>query len=75
MKIVRLLREENASFCAWALEYSKGRQPKEKGGFLGIRFLVQLIPQMIQSVSEAKEGKVLEPIITKLGYHIIKLDK
>jgi parvulin-like peptidyl-prolyl isomerase len=70
MKIVRLLREENASFCAWALEYSKGRQPKEKGGFL-----VQLMPQMIQSVSESKEGKVLEPIITKLGYHFIKVDK
>jgi len=74
MKIVHLLREENASFCAWALEYSKSRQPKEKCDFLGIRFLVELMPEMIQPVSEAKEGKALEPIITKLGYHIIKVD-
>jgi parvulin-like peptidyl-prolyl isomerase len=75
MKIVRLLREENASFCAGALESSKGRSSKEKGGFLGIRFLVELMPEMIQSVSEAKEGEVLEPIVTKLGYHIIKVEK
>jgi len=38
-KIVRLLREENASFCVLALEYSKGRQFKENGSFLEIRFL------------------------------------
>lgn len=30
---------------------------------------------MIQSVSEAHEGEVLEPIVTKLGSHIIKVDK
>jgi len=75
IKIVRLLREENTSFCALALEYSKGRQSKENGGFLGIRFLAELMPEMIQSVSEAKEGEVLKPIVTKLGYHIIKVDK
>lgn len=75
MTIVRLLREENASFCALALEYSKGRQSKENGGFLGIRFLAELMPEMLHSVSEAKEGEVLEPIATKLGYHIIKVEK
>jgi len=30
--------EENASFCA-LLEYSKGKQSKENGGFVGIRFI------------------------------------
>jgi len=33
------------------------------------------MPEMIQSVSEAKEDEVLEPIVTKLGNHIIKVDK
>jgi parvulin-like peptidyl-prolyl isomerase len=58
-----------------ALEYSKGRQYKKNSGFLGIRFLAELMAEMIQSVSEAKAGEVLEPIVTKLGYHIIKVDK
>jgi len=75
MKIVRLLGEENASFCAWVLEYSKGRKSQENGGFLGIRLLAELMSEMIQSVSKAKEGEVLEPIVTQLGYHFIKVDK
>jgi len=75
MKIVRLLREENASFCALVLEYSQGEKSEKNGGFLGIRFLAELMSEMIQSVSEAKEGEVLEPIVTKLGNHIIKVDE
>lgn len=75
LKIVRSVREENASFCALALEHSKGKQSKDNGGFVGIRFLAELSPEIVQAVSEAKEGEVLEPIQTKLGYHIIRVEK
>jgi len=30
LEVSHALREENASFCALALEYSKGKQSKEK---------------------------------------------
>lgn len=75
LKIVQSLRQENASFCTLALEYSKGRQSKENGGFVGVRFLAELLPELIQAVAEAKEGEVLGPIQTKLGYHVLKIEK
>lgn len=75
LTIVSRLQEDKSSFCALALEYSKGQQLKEKGGFAGIHFLSRLMPEVAQAISEAKEGEVIGPIETKLGYHIIKVEK
>ncbi|MBW4617111.1 MAG: peptidylprolyl isomerase [Desmonostoc vinosum HA7617-LM4] len=75
LKIVHAIKEESASFCALALEHSKGRQSKENGGFAGIRFLSELMPQIAEVVSQAKEGELIGPIQTTLGYHIIKIEK
>ncbi len=74
-KVMRAIREEQASFCALSLEYSKGKQSRESGGFVGIRFVTELIPEIAKVIGEAKKGEVLEPIHTKLGYHIIKVEK
>ncbi len=75
LKIIQTLQEENISFCALALEYSKGKQSQENGGFMGIRFLAELSPEIQQEISEAKEGEVIGPIQTKLGYHILRVEK
>lgn len=75
LKIIRALRDENASFCALALESSKGKLSKESGGFMGIRFLAELMPEIAAAIAEAKEGDVGMPIQTQLGYHIIKIEK
>ncbi|MBE9168984.1 peptidylprolyl isomerase [Pleurocapsales cyanobacterium LEGE 06147] len=75
LAIVQLLREQNASFCALALEHSKGKQSQENGGFIGIRFLAELMPEIEQGISEAKEGEIIGPIQTKLGYHILRVEK
>jgi parvulin-like peptidyl-prolyl isomerase len=75
LKVVHALREENASFCALALEYSKGNQSKENGAFVGICFIAKLMPEIAQAITEAKEGEVIEPVQTKLGYHILKIEK
>lgn len=74
-KITYAIREEYVSFCALALLHSKGKQSKENGGFAGIRFLSELMPEIAEAISEAKEGEVVEPIQTTLGYHIIKIEK
>ena len=75
LKIVHALREENASFCALALEYSKGKQSKQKGGFAGVHFLPKLMPEVAEAIADANEGEVVRPIQTKLGYHIIRIEK
>lgn len=75
LKVADAIREENASFCALALEYSKGKQSKENGGFVGICFPLKLLPEIAQAIAEAKEGEVIEPVQTKLGYHILKIEK
>ena len=75
LKIAQALRENNASFCALALKYSKGKQSKENGGFVGVRFLTELLPELTHAVTEAKEGQVIGPIQTKLGYHILRIEQ
>lgn len=74
-KIVHLLREENASFAALALEYSKGKQSQENGGFVGVRYLVELISEIRDVVINASEGEIVSPVETKLGYHILRVEK
>ncbi|NES84249.1 MAG: peptidylprolyl isomerase [Moorea sp. SIO2B7] len=75
LKIVKALRYDNASFCALALEHSKGKQSQENGGFVGIRFLVELSQDIAKGIYDAKEGEVIGPIQTKLGYHILRVEK
>lgn len=75
LKIVQSLREDKASFCALSLEYSKGKHSKENGGFVGVRFVAELLPELAEAIAEAKEGQVIGPIQTKLGYHILRIEK
>ncbi|MBE9191999.1 peptidylprolyl isomerase [Gloeocapsopsis crepidinum LEGE 06123] len=75
MKLAKALREEQASFCALALEYSKGKQSQENGGFTGVRFLNELLPEIAQAIATAIEGEIIGPIHTKLGYHILRVEK
>ncbi|PSB42229.1 peptidylprolyl isomerase [Cyanosarcina cf. burmensis CCALA 770] len=75
LKIVHALREENASFCALALEYFQGKLSKENGGFVGIRCLADLLPEIAQAISDMKEGQISNPIQTKFGYHILRIEK
>ncbi len=75
LKVAHALRADNASFCALALEHSKGKQSRENGGFVGICFIAKLLPEIAEAVSKAKEGDVFGPVQTKLGYHIIRIEK
>jgi parvulin-like peptidyl-prolyl isomerase len=75
VKITQALRQGKVSFCVLALEHSKGKQSKENGGFVGVRFLAELLPEIAQAVSEASEGEVIDPVQTKLGYHILRVEK
>jgi len=50
----------------FSLEYSKGKQSKENGGFVGL-FQNQCLKS--NRLFDAEEGKVIEPIQTRLLIH------
>jgi len=75
VKIAQALKEEKISFCALAIEHSKGKQSRENGGFAGIHFWSALLPEITQALVDAKEGEIIGPVQTKLGYHILRVEK
>lgn len=75
LKIAQALRQDQASFCALALTYSKGKQSQENGGFVGVRYLSELSQDIVRAIADAKEGEILGPIHTKFGYHILRVEK
>ncbi|MBD2385184.1 peptidylprolyl isomerase [Cylindrospermum sp. FACHB-282] len=74
-KIVQTLQAGSDSFCALALEYSQGKLSQENGGFVGLRFLVELLPEIVTAIIDAEAGEVIGPIQTQLGYHILRVEK
>jgi hypothetical protein len=74
-KIIQTLREGHACFSALALEHSKGKQSQENGGFVGIRFLGELVQEIVEAITDAKEGEIIGPVQTKLGYHVLRVEK
>jgi parvulin-like peptidyl-prolyl isomerase len=75
LKIVHLIQKENASFAALAVEYSKGKQSQENGGFVGVRLLVELMPEILQAITDAIPGEIIGPIPSKLGHHVLRVEK
>jgi parvulin-like peptidyl-prolyl isomerase len=75
LEIARAIQKENSSFCAIAIERSKAKNSRQNGGFVGINFMAEIMPEIKQAIAELKEGDVTEPIQTKLGFHIVKLEK
>ena len=74
VKISKSLQEK-ASFCSLALEYSLGKHSRENGGFAGIKFIGELMPEIASAISGIEAGELIEPVQTKLGYHVIKVEK
>ena len=75
LEVKRSLLSEKTSFCALALEYSKGKQSHTNGGFLGILYLSQLAPEIAEAIENTSAGEIIDPIKTELGYHILRVEK
>lgn len=69
------LLAQPAAFCSLALTHSLGKQSRETGGFVGIRFVSELIPEIAAAVVTAQQGTLLDPIQTRAGYHLIRVEK
>jgi parvulin-like peptidyl-prolyl isomerase len=83
LQIVRTLREEKAAFAAMAIEHSQSHPSSQHGGFVGIRFLSSLLPEIKQAIllqrrcanAGLPEGQIIDPVKTHLGYHILRVEK
>jgi parvulin-like peptidyl-prolyl isomerase len=75
LKIKQQLGQDISQFCKIALEHSQASASRNNGGFLGIRFVTDLIPVIQEAVLSASEGDLLGPIQTELGYHLVKVEK
>ncbi|MEO0097772.1 MAG: peptidylprolyl isomerase, partial [candidate division WOR-3 bacterium] len=69
----RILKGED--FAKLAKEYSYDLETKEKGGYLG-EFIVDFLFSPFKEVCEnLNSGEVSEPILSKEGFHLIKMLK
>jgi parvulin-like peptidyl-prolyl isomerase len=75
MQIAQTLREGKASWVAIALERSKAQPSAQNGGFVGIRFLSNLMPEIREAIAGIAEGEITNPVKTHLGYHILRVEK
>ena len=69
---IKKLREDGASFVELAEKHSTCPSGKE-GGNLGEFGPGQMVPEFDQAVFSAEVGKLLGPIKTQFGYHLIEV--
>jgi parvulin-like peptidyl-prolyl isomerase len=75
LQIVQTLRAGTASFCAMALEHSQAQPSGKQGGFVGVRFLSTLMPEIREAIAGVQEGEIINPVKTHRGYHILRIEK
>lgn len=62
------------NFADLAKQYSLDTGSKEKGGSLGKFVQGQFVPEFEARLSTMKKGEISEPVQTKFGWHIIRLE-
>jgi len=69
-EIMKSLTVEN--FAEKAKQFSKDPGSAQNGGSLGGEIdLTQLVPEFAEAVKKAEKGKIVGPVKTQFGYHII----
>ena len=58
-----------------ASAYSEDKSNASKGGDLGNIFRGRMLPEFDSAAFSAEPGKIVGPVSTKLGYHIIKVEE
>lgn len=75
LEIAEILRSNKVSFAAMAIDRSKTKPSGQNGGFVGIRFLSTLMPEIKEAISNLPEGEIISPVKTHLGYHVLRIEK
>ena len=62
-------------FAALAKRYSEDPSVEKNNGNLGVFMAGQMVEEFSRAAFAMDEGEISEPIKTKFGYHVIKLNK
>jgi parvulin-like peptidyl-prolyl isomerase len=66
--------QQGADFASLAKEFSES-PTKDDGGKLGTISKGELIAEIDKPIFAAEEGEILGPIETRVGYHIVRIDR
>jgi len=66
--------DKGADFTKLAAEYSDDPGSKDKGGNLGFFAKTWKVPAFSNAAFALKKGEISEPVKTRFGYHIIKVE-
>jgi len=66
--------KKGASFERLARKYSCDKKTADKGGLLGNLTWNTMLPAIRETVYSLKPGDISEPVISGMGYHILKVD-
>ncbi len=72
--IVASLKKKKATFEKLAKEKSNDPGSKNKGGDLGWMNPADVVPEFAQAVMGMTHGDVSDPVRTRFGWHVIRLD-
>lgn len=61
------------SYEALALQYSDDKTTSENGGQLRWFTSKSIVPEFVDAINELEKDEVSKPVLTRYGYHIIKL--
>ncbi len=74
LEIMKMAKEEGKDFAELAKEYSEG-PTKDKGGQLGAFKKGAMVKPFSDKAFSMKPGEISEPVLTRFGWHIIKVEK
>ncbi|MCP4349564.1 MAG: peptidyl-prolyl cis-trans isomerase [Desulfobacterales bacterium] len=74
LEIMKMTKEEGKDFAELAKEYSEG-PTKDKGGQLGAFKKGAMVKPFSDKAFSMKPGEISEPVLTRFGWHIIKVEK
>ena len=74
-QLAQPLQQQPASLSALALEYSQSRPSKDQGGFVGIHYLMDFAPEIVEAITDHSAGDIVGPVESQQGYHLFRIDK
>lgn len=72
-ELAQKAQKDGADFAALAKEHSEGPSAS-KGGDLGYFGEGRMVPKFSKAASKLKAGEVSDPVRTRFGFHVIKLE-
>lgn len=73
-RLARAARAPDASFSSLARQHSEDLHTADRGGVIGIVPARDLPASFLDALATLRAGEVSEPVPSRLGFHILKLD-